>query len=303
MTDSRSVLTIGNFDGIHIGHRKLLTELKAISHKHQLPSVLITYDRHPKLTLKGDGSIKILTPDSRKQHLLESMGIDQVKTIHFDRKLAEMSAYSFLRDWIIAPHHPEFIVVGYDSHFGHRREGTFEFLKEFQDRFCYEVIQIDPEMDYGVPVSSTMIRGLLSEGDLGTANRLLGKPYRLYGNVIRAKGIGTALGFPTANLELFDANQLLPKIGVYLSQVLIRGKRFFGLTNIGYSPTLKTQEKLETETYIMDFNDQIDGEQIALDLVDYLRPEIQFRSEAQLQQAMRDDLIIARARIKHVSLD
>ncbi|MBM4403322.1 MAG: bifunctional riboflavin kinase/FAD synthetase [Candidatus Cloacimonetes bacterium] len=300
---TRSVLTIGNFDGIHLGHQKLLRELLSIAHSKRLQSVVITYDHHPKYTLNGENSIRLLTPESHKPYLLEQHGIDRIVLLEFNQQLAHQSAFSFLGDQIVARLSPVFIVTGFDSHFGYHREGTHEFLMKYQDEYDYTVIHVTPELYQDTPVSSSMIRQMLISGDLITANTLLGKPYRLCGKVVKSHGLGRSLGFPTANLDLLDTNQLVPKTGVYISRVFIKGQCFFGLTNIGYSPTLKIQDKMEIETYIMDFSDQIYGEHMALDLIEYIRPEIRFESEAELGKAMLLDLNIARERIEHVSLD
>ncbi len=303
MPDNRPALTIGNFDGIHLGHRKLLDQLLIISHNHRIPSILITYDHHPRNTLLNAEPLRVLTPECHKEHLLSEIGVDRIVTIHFDRTLAQMTASIFLKDIIKTRFDPQYIVVGYDSHFGHQREGTYDFLRHHEQQYDYRLIRIDPVCYQEMPVSSTRIRSLLIDGDLQTANALLGRYYRLYGKVVKGKGIGMELGFPTANLALDDPNQLLPKVGVYLSIVKVRNKRFFGLTNIGFSPTVKPQDYIEAETYIMDFNAQICGADITIDLVQYLRPEIRFASRAELLQAMKRDLSLAKERIKHVPLD
>lgn len=290
----KNVVSIGNFDGLHRGHRKLISALLSIASQQHLRSVAISYVSHPAFTLKQNAPTMLLTPSSRKESAIRALGVDEVALLPFDEEFSRLSAERFLHDILIPRFSPEMIVVGYDSHFGYRRRGTHEFLQSHSHQFGFTCQYIEPCLHNGVPVSSSMIRAMLLSGDLSTANSLLERPYTLFGRVVRGAGLGTGLGFPTANLGLEDPHQLIPRQGVYLSRVKWQGRELFGLTNIGTSPTLKKEAKTEVETYIMDFSADLQDAPMELELLAYLREERLFGSREELIAAMRADEVNAR---------
>ncbi len=289
----RSVLSIGNFDGLHLGHRKLLGILVELSVRKDLRSVVISYDNHPSQVLNPRIMPLVLTPGQAKRQAILEFGIDQVELLHFDSKLAATSAESFLDNYLMPAFSPGVIVVGYDSHFGKNRRGDFAFLQLNQDRYGYELVYVEPFLHEDRVVSSSLIRELLLMGDVSEANQLLGKPYTLYGSVVSGAGLGTGLGFPTANLALGDPLQLVPKTGLYLSRVNLDEGSFFGLTNIGTSPTMKQSAKVEIETYIIDCDRMLYGRNLSIDLLRFLREERLFESREALIEAMNEDLAVA----------
>ncbi len=293
----KNVVSIGNFDGLHRGHRKLLAAMVSIARQHGLRSVVISYSTHPAFTLRKDAPPLLLTPSSRKISLLRELGVDEVVLLPFDADFAKLSAEQFLHDILIPRFAPEVIVVGYDSHFGFQRGGTHDFLRSHAHQYGFTCQYIEPCLHNGVPVSSSMIRSLLLSGDIKTANALLESPYTLQGSVVRGAGLGTGLGFPTANLGLEDLHQLIPRHGIYLSKVHWQQRELFGLTNIGISPTLKKSTNTEVETYIMDLSENLSGASLSLELLDYIREERHFASREELIAAMRQDEIQARSMI------
>jgi riboflavin kinase/FMN adenylyltransferase len=291
----RNIVSIGNFDGLHRGHRKLISSLVSIARHRDLHSVVISYTTHPAFTLRKDAPPLILTPASRKAAMIRDLGVNEVVLLPFDDAFSKVTADQFLHDVLMPRFSPVVIVVGYDSHFGFQRRGTHEFLRSHSQQYGFTCEYIEPCLHNGIPVSSSMIRNLLLSGDLQTANMLLEIPYAIDGTVVPGAGLGTGLGFPTANLNPDDPCQLIPKHGIYLSRVRWQNRELFGLTNIGLSPTLKKSSETEVETYIMDFSENLTGTRVSLELLEYFREERHFHSRDELITAMRDDEARARS--------
>lgn len=296
--NERSILTIGNFDGIHLGHQRLLSILVDSAKQRDSRSVVLSYTDHPAFILKAHPSPKVLCPAEYKKRQLHMLGIDEVELLSFSVELAKITAESFLREYIIPVWNPELIIVGYDSHFGYQRKGDYTFLEHHSGQFGYEVEYVEPLMFKSKPISSSMIRNLLLSGDIDLANKLLAKPYRLFGEVGHGIGKGESFGFPTANLILSNPHQLIPADGIYLSKAYVDGKSYFGLTNIGSSPTVKHSGVIEIETFLLDFTGDIYNAPMELELHRYLRQEIKFASVEELIAAMNRDLDSAREMIK-----
>ncbi|PKN73306.1 MAG: riboflavin biosynthesis protein RibF [Candidatus Cloacimonetes bacterium HGW-Cloacimonetes-3] len=291
--NNHSVLTIGNFDGIHLGHQKLLVRMIEAAHSEGLQSVVLSYTVHPAFTLKAHAKPSVLCPAELKQRQLYSLGIDMVELLTFNSEFAKISASQFLYEYILPVWHPKLIVMGYDSHFGFKRTGDYHFLLQHADKNGFRVEYVEPLEYRGSPISSSMIRELLAQGDILSANKLLGKPYRLLGEVGHGIGRGKGFGFPTANLILSNPHQLIPREGIYLSRVHLEGATFFGLTNIGSSPTVKHSGVVEIETYIIGFTGDIYNRYMELELMRYLREERMFRNVEELITAMNLDLSLA----------
>ncbi len=290
---SHSVLTIGNFDGIHLGHQKLLARMIEAAHTEALQSVVLSYTDHPAFTLKAHAKPRVLCPSALKQRRLYSLGIDKVELLNFTSEFAKIPASQFLDEYIMPVWQPKLIVMGYDSHFGYKRTGDYHFLLQHADRYGFNVEYVEPLEYNGAPISSSMIRELLAQGDILTANHLLGKPYRLLGEVGQGIGRGRDFGFPTANLILANPHQLIPREGIYLSRVHLEEGMFFGLTNIGSSPTVKHSGVVEIETHILGFTGDIYHRYMELELIRYLREERMFSSVEELIAAMNLDLSLA----------
>ena len=206
-----------------------------------------------------------------------------------------------MHEYILKRWQARYIVMGYDSHFGQNREGDFEFLARKAPEYGFELRYVEPLLDLGTPVSSSRIRRHLYRGELQEANRLLGRPYRLLGTVTHGAAKGREFGFPTANLKLKNPNQLIPKEGIYFSRVHLDDDSFFGLTNIGRSPTVKQSQVTEIESYLIDFDRDLYGASLQVELLSYLREEMMFANTDVLIQAMQEDLAVARALIKELA--
>ncbi|MDD4276866.1 MAG: bifunctional riboflavin kinase/FAD synthetase [Candidatus Cloacimonetes bacterium] len=295
-----TVLSIGTFDGIHLGHRKLLARVHDIAQAEGLKSVIITYREHPAITLKKDSAPKMLCPSALKKQQLISLSIDEVAMLDFTPEMALITAEQFLGEYLIPTWHPSVIVMGYDSHFGKNREGNRQFLQNHATEYGYRVEYVEPELDAGAPISSSRIRKLLETADLQEANRLLGRPYCLLGSVTHGTARGKDLGFPTANLTLASPHQLIPAQGIYFSRVRLEGQTFFGLTNIGISPTLKSTGIIEVETFLIGFDSDIYGSTMQVELLKYLREEKMFADSDELICAMKQDLAQAQSLIKEM---
>ncbi len=294
----RSIVSIGNFDGLHLGHVKLLEETIKTAKSHNLRSIIITFDTQPAFTLNKDAKALLLMPMAEKKRQMLEMGIGHVEAIHFDVSFAKITADEFLHEYLIPQFDPQIIVVGYDSHFGFERRGDFGFLQSHQAQYGYELKYVEPLMHSGSVISSSLIRNLLLNGNIEEANSLLSSPYTLYGKVIHGIHFGSKLGFPTANIELSDPHQLVPKNGIYLSRLKLDTEQFFGLTIIGVSPTVKQSGIVEIEAHILDFNQQIYGTYLQIELLGYLREEKLFNSFDDLKLAISDDIAKATAIIK-----
>lgn len=295
-----TVLSIGTFDGIHLGHRKLLARVQEIARAESLKSVIITYRNHPAYTLNKSAAIKMLCPSDIKEQELTKLGIDEVVMLEFTPELAQTTAGAFLHEYLIPTWHPRVIVMGYDSHFGKNREGDRQFLQDRASGYGYRVEYVQPALDAGKPISSSLIRSLLETANLSEANRLLGKPYALSGYVRHGMARGRDFGFPTANITLTSPHQLIPAEGVYLSRVYLEGKTFFGLTNIGISPTVKHDGIIEVETFLIGFDSEIYGSTMQVELLKYLREEKMFADSDELIRAMKLDLARAQSLIKEM---
>ncbi len=288
-----SVISIGTFDGIHLGHRSLIARMIEIAQEQGLKSVIISFYDHPTYTLKSSNMPPLLCPSPVKKRELKRLGIDEVDMMKFTPELASTSAEDFL-ERIVNKWHPKVIVVGYDSHFGAGRRGNKEFLEKNSEKYGYTVESVPPMLLEGKTISSSQIRQALSQGRIDEANELLGRRYRLLGKVVRGMGKGKDFGFPTANIALENPHQLIPKEGLYLSSSQVQGTKYFGLTNIGKSPTVKTDGIVEIETFLLDFEGDLYGEEIEIELIKYLREEKMFADTDELISAMNEDLTRAR---------
>lgn len=297
----KSVLSIGNFDGLHLGHRKFLLEVVNTAKDLGLRSVVMTFDNHPAGVVRGEKYTTLL-PIRQKLRMMHELGVDEIPILHFDEEMAKTSAEDFLRKDMVEAFSPAVIVMGHDSRFGSGRTGDLEFMKSRQSQYGFELQVVEPLLDGDRVVSSSVIRKILAAGDLAEANRLLGAPYTIYGTVEHGAGLGRRLGFPTANLRLEEPLQLLPRSGVYLSKAWLNDQSFLGLTNIGTSPTVKHTGKTEVETHILDFDRQIYGQQLRVELLSFLREEKMFSSKETLRDAMREDLSKARTLAKREEL-
>lgn len=284
-SDKNTILTIGTFDGIHLGHKKILKEVK----DRERRTFLVTFHPHPRNVITGEFRLKILTTLDEKVDLLGNYGIENILIINFTREFSQLSSREFFLKYIVNGTGLSEIVIGHDHHFGKGRSGNEETLRELGKEFGFKVTKVDPFDIDGEVVSSTKIRNALLEGNLSKANQMLGRYYSFRGYVIEGDKRGRLLGFPTANIKLRDPEKLLPALGIYISELKIQGQQYFGLLSIGKRPTFYEAGEIVPEVYIYDFNKDIYGEEIEVKLMERLRGEEKYNSAEELIEQMLND--------------
>lgn len=293
-----SVITMGTFDGVHLGHQKLLKELVRRAHKANNRSVVITYYHHPLETIFRNTFPYLLTEIKKREELLRDIGIDCIMYLNFTSEMAEMSAERFLQEVICREVQPSEIVVGYDTHFGKDRQGSYDLLKAAEMDYNYKVDIVEPFRLNGKIVSSSWCRECIRAGAVDQARYLLGRSYSIRGEVVKGNRIGHQLGFPTVNIAWEDSNKLIPKNGIYLSRVKLADKEHWGVTNIGYRPTVIDKSDLTVETHILDFEEEIYGEVIEISFESRLRAELKLHGRNELKKYILHDIKTARELIR-----
>ncbi|RLC52218.1 MAG: bifunctional riboflavin kinase/FAD synthetase [Candidatus Cloacimonadota bacterium] len=284
------VVSMGTFDGVHLGHRKLLKSLRKRADETGGEAVVITYYHHPLEIIHKKTFPYLLTERHKKEELIKNLGIDCVLYLNFDEKMAEMTADEFLTEILLGELETREFVVGYDTHFGKKREGNSEFLEKNAEKFHYRVETVEPLKIDNRIVSSSLIRDFVREGNMQSVERFLGRKYSLFGKVVSGKKIGRKIGFPTINVEPSDPNKLIPAIGVYISEATIEKQKYIAVTNIGYSPTLKRTNIKEIETFILDFEGEVYDKEVEIIFHRRLRDEVLFPSENDLIKAIFKDV-------------
>ena len=292
------VLTIGNFDGVHRGHLALFGKVKERAKAVRGKSAVMTFEPHPVRIMKPGNGPRLITPTPQKLELIDKAGIEVLFCLRFNKEFAAISARDFVKGILVDKIGIRELVVGYDYTFGHNREGNISLLREMGDQMGFAVHLVGPvHVDHAL-VSSTSIRTLIQEGRLDEAKVLLGRSYQLLGTVVKGHNRGgRLLGFPTANLLVED--ELLPKVGVYAVTVLIEGKTYDGVTNIGYNPTFQDQA-LSVETHILDYSGELTGRTIRINFVKRLRDEKKFPGVKELVDQISMDIQQARKHFKLV---
>ena len=290
-----AVITIGNFDGVHMGHQALFHEVIEQADAIDGTAMAMTFDPHPSRVLKHNNHPPLITLNEQKSELIESAGIDVLICVPFTREFAEISAMSFVEDLLVKQIGMKAIVVGQDYSFGRNREGSIDFLKQKAQSLGYEVIVagwIQDARTRALRVSSTRIRELVMAGKMREARQMLGRYYQIRGVVTRGRDRGgRLLGFPTANINLQD--ELAPANGVYVVTVEWQEKKYLGVANIGYSPTFD-DHVFTVEVHILDFNDDLVGDKIRVNFVDRIRNEMKFPDLTALSEQIRRDIEVAR---------
>ena len=287
--NKNTILTLGTFDGIHPGHLKIIDKLVHCSKEKGCRNVVLSFYPHPRTVLGNDSSVKMLTTQSEKIKLLEKHGVENFLTINFTKEFASLTAEEFIYDYLVNGIGLSEIVLGHDHHFGKGRSGNVELLKNIGAKEKFSVTTVDAFYVNDEVVSSTKIRNALIDGDLKKANSLLGRNYSFSGTVIGGDKRGRELGFPTANIKLLSQEKLLPAIGIYAVRVLLGNETHIGLLSIGKRPTFYNAGELVTETYIYNFNREIYGEVVTIELVERLRGEEKFNSAEELINQMNKD--------------
>lgn len=284
-----SVVTSGTFDGVHFGHRKILRQVIDEAKRIQGQSVVLTYWPHPRFVLgKGSTDLKLLTTFEEKVKLMEETGIDYLVKIHFTREFSELTSREFINDILLRKIDTRKLIIGYDHRFGKNQEGSFQYIKENQEEFGFEVVEIAPQDIDDVTVSSTKIRNALLAGDVRTANEYLGRHYNLSGLVAKGDQLGRKLGYPTANIYVPEDYKLIPADGVYAVKVHLSGKTYGGMLNIGNRPTVMGKHRT-IEVNLFNFDKDIYGLKIEVDFVECLRGEQKFSGLDQLKEQLSVD--------------
>ena len=290
-----AVVTSGTFDGVHLGHQKILTRIREIARSIQGETVLITFWPHPRLVLyPNEHNLRLLSTFEEKAKLLRQYGIDHLITIPFTQEFSQMSSAEFISKVLVEAIQTKKLVIGYDHRFGKNREGSFEYLKANSSDFGFDLEEISRQDVEEIAVSSTKIRKALESGDVKTAESCLGRPYELNGLVIKGQQIGRSIGFPTANIHIPNDYKLIPKDGVYAVEASVDGTLYKAMLNIGNRPTVDGTKKT-VEANLFDFQGDLYDKQITVYFHEFLREERKFDSLEALKTQLFQDQKSARS--------
>ena len=290
-----NIATIGSFDGIHIGHKKILQTLTKIAKKNNGKSILITFWPHPRYVLKKNNDFKLLTSLDEKIKLFEKNKIDILYIVDFSLKFSKVSANKFIENILLEKLKINCLLIGYNNNFGRNREGNIRYLEENKKKFDIDIISIPKQSVDKISISSTKIREYLNNGKINSANRLLGRKYSINGKIVKGNGIGRKINFPTANIEIDEPKKLLPKSGVYAVEVILNRKIYLGMLNIGYNPTIKNEKK-SIEVNIFKFSEDIYNNKISINFIRRIRNEKKFKNLNELKK----QLIIDKKKVKSI---
>lgn len=290
---------MGTFDGVHIGHRKILEKLTQNTRNGEYESLLLTFFPHPRMVLKGQSEVKLLNTISEKIDLLEKLGVQNLVIHPFDESFSKLSAEEFVKTILVDRFCIQKIIIGHDHRFGRNRTANIDDLIEFGKQYHFEVEQISVQEINDVSISSTKIRNALKEGNMALANDYLGYEYFVTGIVSKGKQLGRTIGFPTANLQIEENDKLIPQNGVYVIKSTINQKTIFGIMNIGFNPTV-AGEKLSVEVHYFDFDADLYNQEIRVSILEYLRAEQKFDSVAKLKEQLEKDKNTAMTYIKNL---
>ncbi|OUR93966.1 riboflavin biosynthesis protein RibF [Flavobacteriales bacterium 34_180_T64] len=283
-----SVITIGTFDGVHIGHQKIIERLVKIGQEKDLKSVVLTFFPHPRMVLQPEFKIQLLHTIEERQNMLSQIGLDELVIKEFNLDFANLSAHDYVKNILVDELNAKHIIIGYDHHFGKNRSANIDDLKTYGEEFGFQVEEISSQDIADVAVSSTKIRVALLQGDIETANSYLGYSYFLTGKVIKGKGIGKTMKFPTANIAVEKAYKLIPKNGVYVVKSTIDNTTVFGMMNIGTNPTFN-ETKQSIEIHFFETDKDLYHETLKIEILHRLRDEQKFDSVEILQSQLKKD--------------
>ncbi len=290
-TIKNPIVTIGTFDGVHLGHKSIIKRINQIAEKHNGESVLLTFFPHPRKVLYGDDSVELLNTIDEKAELLEKEGLDHLIIYQFTREFSRMTALEYVRDIIVNGINAHTIVVGYDHHFGRNREGGMTELKEYATLYGFNVEEISAQEIDDVKVSSTKVRKAIKLGDLQTANTYLTEPYFFEGIVVKGDEIGRKIGYPTANLKV-NADKILPDEGVFGVNLYVDSVQYKGMMNIGNRPTINLKGERRVEVNIFDFDKDIYGQNVRVEMIKKIRNEKKFDSIDELKSQIEKDKLM-----------
>ena len=281
------VLSLGMFDGVHFGHISIINLLKSLAQENNLETAILTFWPHPRKVFNPNDEIKLLNTLNEKLNLLENAKLDVVFLKSFDENFRNLTGEEFVRQILVQKLNVKHIIIGHDHVFGKNKSGNFELLQKLSKELDFEVQQLDAVKEGEFNISSTKIRNCLANGNIIGANKMLGYHYSVSGKVIDGKKLGRTIGYPTANIEV-DELKLLPKKGAYIVEVYVKNKFYKGMLSIGTNPTVNG-DKLTVEVYILDFNEDIYGDEITVKFRDFLHEEIKFESLEKLIERLDED--------------
>lgn len=292
-----TVVTIGTFDGVHLGHKKIIDRLLASAYNNDLESVVLTFFPHPRMVLQKDTQIKLINSIAERKALLEATTLDHLIIHPFTQDFSRLTAEEFVKTILVDQLKVHKVIIGYDHHFGRNRNANIDDLKEYGKQYNFEVEEISKQDVDDVAVSSTKIRKALLEGDISRANEYLGYAFMLNGIVTRGKGLGRKFNYPTANLKIEENYKLIPAKGVYVVRSVIGNKKVYGMMNIGTNPTVGGSD-LTVETYFFDFDEDLYDKHLQIELLTRVRDEKKFESVDELITAMQEDEYFSKNFIK-----
>jgi riboflavin kinase/FMN adenylyltransferase len=292
-----TIVTIGTFDGVHLGHKKILEQIISSAHSQNAESLVLTFFPHPRTVLQADTEMRQLNTLEEKKALLENLGIDHLVVHPFDTSFSRLTAEEFVKQVLVDAFKIKKIIIGYDHRFGRNRTANIDDLIGFGTKFGFEVEQISAEEINEVSISSTKIRNALTEGNIELANNFLGYNYPLTGTVTKGKQLGRTIGYPTANIKIEEDYKLIPQNGVYIVKSFIEGKLLFGMMNIGTRPTVDGTTQT-IEIHFFDFNKDIYETQITISIIKRMRSEQKFKSVDALKSQLNIDKTMAQTYIE-----
>jgi riboflavin kinase / FMN adenylyltransferase len=287
-----SIVTIGTFDGVHQGHKVILNQLLLKAQQIGGETVVVTFHPHPRQVLKKDVNLRLLNSLQEKTELLAAVGIDHLIVVNFDEAFAKLTAQQYVEQFIIKQLKPHTLIIGYDHHFGNNRDGNYRLLEQYANQGSFNLIEIPSHTIDAIAVSSTKIREAISSGNIAKANELLGYNYFVTGVVVKGNQLGRTIGYPTANIRVYENTKMLPTLGVYSVGVEVKGLHYFGMMNIGYRPSVNGTT-LTIEVNIFNFDEDIYDETIKVAAIRYLRSEKKFNGLNELKEQLALDKIEA----------
>lgn len=288
----KNIITIGTFDGVHLGHKSILEKMKNATQNNQYESLVLTFFPHPRMVLQQDSSIKLLNTIDEKATLLEKFGIDNLIIHPFDEAFSNLSAEEFVKDILVDKLNIHKIIIGHDHRFGKNRTADINDLIAFGKKYSFEVEQINAHEIDEIAISSTKIRKALIEGNIKLANQYLGYSYYISGKVVQGKKIGRTIGFPTANIKINENYKLLPKNGVYVVSSEIDNILYFGMMNIGKNPTIGENDQ-SIEVHFFNLKEDIYNKNLQILILEHIREEQKFNSLSELQAQLDKDKLFS----------
>ena len=295
-TQQPTVLTIGTFDGVHLGHQKIVERVVTTARQEGLLATVFTFFPHPRMVVQHDKGLKLIHTLEEKKQLLQQLGVDLLVVQPFNEAFAQLSAEEFVSTILVEHLNVKKVIIGYDHRFGRNRTANIDDMRLFGKKYGFAVEEISVQEVDEVSVSSTKIREALNKGDVTTAEHYLGTPYSLTGRVVHGLKLGRTLGYPTANIQVTEEYKLIPKDGVYAVYSYIDGRKVYGMMSIGKNPTIEGKGA-SIEVYFFDFNDDLYDQKLTIEFVQYLREEQKFATIDLLKKQLQDDETAARKAI------